>query len=61
VYLLVAGFLMDSWRAVFVAVGVGVAYGGIFYGVLPQSGPISWEGHLCGAIAGFFTARHNHG
>lgn len=60
VYLLVAGFLMDSWRAVFVAVGVGVAYGGIFYGVLPQSGPISWEGHLCGAIAGFFTARHNH-
>lgn len=61
VYLLVAGFLMDSWRAVFVAIGVGVAYGGIFYGVLPQAGPISWEGHLCGAIAGFFTARHNHG
>ena len=61
VYLLVAGFLMDSWRAVFVAIGVGVAYGGIFYGVLPQSGPISWEGHLCGAVAGFFTARHNHG
>lgn len=60
VYLLVAGFLMDSWRAVFVAIGVGVLYGGIFYGVLPQSGPISWEGHLCGAIAGFFTARHNH-
>lgn len=60
VYLLVAGFLMDSWRAVFVAIGVGVAYGGIFYGMLPQSGPISWEGHLCGAIAGFFTARHNH-
>ena len=60
VYLLVAGFLMDSWRAVFVAIGVGVAYGGIFYGVLPQAGPISWEGHLCGAIAGFFTARHNH-
>ncbi len=60
VYLLVAGFLMDSWRAVFVAIGVGVAYGGIFYGVLPQSGPISWEGHLCGAVAGFFTARHNH-
>jgi len=60
VYLLVAGFLMDSWRAVFVALGVGVAYGGIFYGVLPQSGPVSWEGHLCGAIAGFFTARHNH-
>ncbi len=61
VYLLVAGFLMDSWRAVFVAIGVGVAYGGIFYGVLPQSGPISWEGHLCGVVAGFFTARHNHG
>lgn len=61
VYLLVAGFLMDSWRAVFVAVGVGVLYGGIFYGVLPQSGPVSWEGHLCGAIAGLFTARHNHG
>lgn len=60
VYLLVAGFLMDSWRAVFVAVGVGVLYGGIFYGLMPQAGPISWEGHLCGAIAGFCTARHNH-
>ena len=60
VYLLVAGFLMDSWRAVFVAVGVGVAYGGIFYGVLPQAGPISWEGHLCGAVAGLLTARHHH-
>ena len=45
-YLIVAGFLMRSWRSAIVAIVVALAFGGIFYGVLPQTGPISWEGHL---------------
>jgi membrane associated rhomboid family serine protease len=55
-FLIVAGFLMRSWRSAAVAIFVLVAFGGIFYGVLPQAGPISWEGHLCGGVAGAWTA-----
>lgn len=51
-YLIVAGVRMRSWRAALVALVVLLVYGGVIYGVLPRSGPISWEGHLCGALAG---------
>jgi len=56
-YMIVAGLLIRSWRAVVVGLAVGVAFSGIWYGVLPQDGPISWEGHLCGAVAGVIAAR----
>ncbi|HVR34632.1 MAG TPA: rhomboid family intramembrane serine protease [Methylomirabilota bacterium] len=59
-YLIASGFLMKTWRSAFVAIGVFILYGGIFYGVLPQTGPISWEGHLSGAIAGIWAALRNH-
>lgn len=55
-FLILAGVRLRSWTSLAVAVFVGVAFGGIFYGVLPQAGPISWEGHLCGALAGAWTA-----
>ncbi len=51
-YLIVAGIKIRSWRSVLIALGVLFFYGGIFYGVLPQKNGISWEGHLCGALAG---------
>lgn len=57
-FLIVAGFSMKSWRSAVVAILVFVIYGGIFYGLLPQAGPISWEGHLCGALAGIWAARN---
>jgi membrane associated rhomboid family serine protease len=56
-FLIVAGFTMKSWRSATIAIFVFLFYGGIFYGALPQAGPISWEGHLCGAIAGAWIAR----
>ena len=59
-YLIVAGFLLKSWRSAVVALLVFVGFGGIFYGLLPQAGPISWEGHLSGALAGVWAAKRNH-
>src|ERR1043166_6481670 len=59
-YLIVAGFMMKSWRSAIIALLVFICFGGIFYGVLPQTGPISWEGHLSGALAGIWAAKRNH-
>jgi membrane associated rhomboid family serine protease len=56
-FLIVAGLTIKSWSSALVAIFVFLFYGGIFYGVLPRSGPISWEGHLCGALAGAWIAR----
>jgi membrane associated rhomboid family serine protease len=61
VYFIAAGWWMRNWRSVFVAIVVLIFYGGIFYGVLPQRGIVSWEGHLAGAITGLLVARSNHG
>jgi membrane associated rhomboid family serine protease len=60
VYLIAAGWWLRSWRSVLVAGLVLLFYGGIFYGVLPQRGMISWEGHLAGAVAGLLAARYRH-
>lgn len=59
-YLIAAGFRMRSWRAFFISLAVGLLYGGIFHGALPADGPISWEGHLAGAIAGLWAADRQH-
>jgi len=55
-FLIVAGWRLKSWKSAVVALAVFLLYGGIFYGVLPQSGPVSWESHLCGALAGVLAA-----
>lgn len=56
-FLIASGLKLKSLRAVLVAVLVFLAYGGAVYGILPDNGKISWEGHLCGAIAGVLAAR----
>jgi membrane associated rhomboid family serine protease len=33
-----------------------LGYGGIIRGILPGAGPVSWESHLCGLIAGVALA-----
>lgn len=58
-FLIVAGWQLRTWSSVAVALFVAIGFGGLFYGVLPRNGPISWEGHLCGMVAGILTARHN--
>lgn len=59
-YLIASAWWLRSWRSAIMSVGILMVYGGIFYGVLPQKGIISWEGHLSGAIAGFLVARYHH-
>ena len=59
-YLIIAGFLMKSWRSAIVALLVLIGFGGIFYALMPHAGPISWEGHLSGALAGIWAAKRNH-
>jgi membrane associated rhomboid family serine protease len=56
-YLIAAAFFLRSWMSFFIAAAVFLLYGGgILSGITPQAGPISWEGHLCGVIAGIWTA-----
>lgn len=56
-YLLAQGWYERSFVSIVVAVAVLLLYGGIIFGVLPQDGFISWEGHLFGLIAGVLAAR----
>jgi membrane associated rhomboid family serine protease len=53
-YLIVSGFREGRLLSLFVAIVVGFLYGGtLVSGVLPTVGPgVSWDGHLCGAVAG---------
>ena len=59
-YLVSAGYWLKSWRTAIISLLVLVFYGGIFYGLLPHRGFVSWEGHLSGAIAGWWVARLHH-
>lgn len=59
-YLVAAAWWLRSWTSAVWAIVILFLYGGIFYGMLPREGVISWEGHLSGAIAGILVARKQH-
>lgn len=55
-YLLVRGvFNRDLWQVLGGVVLLAV-YGGVLWGVLPQGGGVSWQGHLFGAVGGVLAA-----
>lgn len=55
-FLIFFGLLRKDFISLLVSIGILLAYGGIFYGVLPSDPRISWESHLAGAVVGTFTA-----
>jgi membrane associated rhomboid family serine protease len=56
-FLITRGFFDKSIRSLLVGVGVLLFYGGLIWGVLPTDPNVSWEGHLCGLLAGALAAR----
>ncbi|MGH3531525.1 MAG: rhomboid family intramembrane serine protease, partial [Mycobacterium sp.] len=58
-FLLVFGFFTRSvWQGV-IGILVLFFYGGVLWGAVPVlnvCGGVSWQGHLCGAIAGVLAA-----
>src|ERR1700742_2055322 len=58
-FLLVFGLFVRKLWNVIVGVVVLFAYGGVLLGAMPvlgTCGGVSWQGHLCGAIAGVLAA-----
>lgn len=56
-FLLSRGFFERSAFWVVVSLVLAVAYGGVLFGVLPGQSGISWQGHLCGFLAGILSAK----
>jgi membrane associated rhomboid family serine protease len=55
-FLIVFGFFTrHAWQIV-VGIVVLFVYGGVLWGALPGTFGVSWQGHLCGGIAGVIAA-----
>lgn len=55
-FLIVFGFFTRKVWEIVVGVIVLFVYGGVLLGVLPGTFGVSWQGHLCGAVAGVVAA-----
>ncbi len=58
-FLLVFGIFVRKFWDIIIGLVVLVGYGGILLGAMPvlgTCGGVSWQGHLCGAIAGVVAA-----
>lgn len=55
-FLLVFGFFVRNAVQITIGIVVLFVYGGILWGVLPGTFGVSWQGHLCGAVAGVIAA-----
>lgn len=56
-YVLSAGIFKRSIASIIGAIVVLLLYGGMIWGVLPSQTGVSWEGHLCGFLAGVGDAK----
>jgi len=57
-YLIARGWYDRKFSSIFIALFTIVFYGGMFFGILPGSPHISWEGHLAGFISGIACAKY---
>ena len=55
-FLIVSGFFTRHAWQIIVGILVFVVYGGVLWGALPGTFGVSWQGHLCGGIAGVIAA-----
>jgi membrane associated rhomboid family serine protease len=55
-FLFFSGILRKNKQLGSISLIVVFLYGSMFWGMLPQNGNISWEGHLFGALSGFALA-----
>jgi membrane associated rhomboid family serine protease len=57
-FLILSGLLEQRLLPLLITLIVGFLYGGsLIFGVIPRFGSnISWDGHLCGAVAGIIVA-----
>lgn len=55
-FIFFSGVLRKNKQLSSISLIVIFLYGSMFWGMLPQNGNISWEGHLFGAISGFTLA-----
>ncbi len=51
-------FFRRNVRSIVLALIVFLLYSGMLAGIFPMEEGISWESHLCGALAGIFTAYY---
>ncbi|QFT56966.1 rhomboid family intramembrane serine protease [Microbulbifer sp. THAF38] len=56
-FLLLAGFISKQFLRLMTSIFVGLVYGGLIFGVLPQGKYISWESHLFGFLFGLMAAK----
>lgn len=60
VYIIVYGFGSGNfWHFILAMIVVALNMGSMIAGIIPQA-VVSWEGHLCGGIAGWIIAWQNY-
>ena len=57
-FLFLSGLLRRYRPLMGLSLLISFLYGGMIWGVLPQGGNVSWEGHLSGAISGIVLALY---
>jgi membrane associated rhomboid family serine protease len=55
-YLLTRGFFNHSWIEILAGIVVAAVFGSALLASLVPHGNVSWQGHLCGGIAGVIAA-----
>ncbi|MDD7986847.1 rhomboid family intramembrane serine protease [Lentisphaera marina] len=56
-FVVASGWFAKNWKSFFLAILIGIIYGGMVFEALPTKEFISWESHLFGIISGVLFAK----